>query len=59
MAVVSTAMLSRFEGSNSVKAPSAKTISAITAIAVTTREKRSASPTPHRWMPMKIAKQAR
>ena len=43
----------------SLSAPSANTTSAATAIAVTIRLKRSASPTPHRWMPMKITKQAR
>ena len=49
----------RRDASKSVKAPMAKTSRAATAIAVTTRLKRSASPTPHRWIPMKIAKQAR
>ncbi len=43
----------------SVSAAIAKTTTAATAMAVTIRLKRSASPTPHRWIPMKIAKQAR
>lgn len=58
-ASLSTGMSFRPSPLNSVNAPTAKISSAATAIAVTTRLKRSASPTPHRWMPMKIAKQPR
>lgn len=55
----STAMLSREPASNSVSAPNAKMSRAATAMAVTTRLKRRASPTPHRWTPMKTTKQPR
>ncbi|CAM5369024.1 hypothetical protein STANM309S_04879 [Streptomyces tanashiensis] len=55
----STGMSFRPSTWKSVNAPSAKTTRAATAIAVTIRLKRSASPTPHRWMPMKSAKQTR
>ncbi len=58
-AVVSAGMSLRRPASNSVNAPIAKMSRAATAMAVTTRLKRRASPTPQRWMEMKIAKQAR
>ncbi len=58
-AEASAGMSFRRPASNSVNAPTAKISSAATAMAVTTRLKRSASPTPQRWMPMKTAKQAR
>ncbi len=40
-------------------AATTKTMRAMTAIAVMTNIRRSASPTPHRWMPTKIAYAAR
>ena len=58
-ASVSTLMSLSPDASNSVMAPTAKISSAATAMPVTTKLKRSASPTPHRWMPMKMMKQAR
>lgn len=55
----STGMSLSEPASKSVRAPTAKTSSAATAMAVTTRLNRRASPTPHRWMPMKRMKHAR
>ncbi len=55
----STGMSSSEPKEKSGSAASANTTRATTAIPVTTKLKRSASPTPHRWMPRKIAKQTR
>lgn len=58
-AEASTGMSSSDAKEKSGSAASANTIRAATAMPVTTKLNRSASPTPHRWMPRKIAKQTR
>ena len=58
-AEVSTGMSWSEDTLKSGSAPRANTIRANTAMPVTTKLAISASPTPHRWMPMKIAKQTR
>ncbi len=55
----STGMSSSEDASNSGSAASANTTSAATAMPVTTKLNRRASPTPQRWMPMKMTKHAR
>lgn len=58
-ALASTGMSLRLAASKRVKAPTAKMSRAVTAMPVTTKLNRSASPTPQRWMPMKTTKQNR
>ena len=55
----STGMSSSDPKEKSGSAASANTTRATTAMPVTTKLKRRASPTPQRWMPRKIAKQTR